>query len=223
MRKQTFVGLLLALLILTAPAAAADLVLFDNFPINGNLIAWTIDYGYAVSDSFSLTLNATLDAVNFGVWLSPGDTVTEVDWWIGTTEFDNSLGSGTAAVTQSSPIPGLGWGYYDVDSASFSLPNINLAAGTYYLTLQNAVASNGDPAYWDVNDGPNIDAWESDIGDVSAPGVCAGSTEGQASGTCASSFQILGNPQGTPEPATWVLLGAGILAAGWLRRKTIHR
>ena len=210
----------LMLLILTIPAAAAPL-LFDNYPINGTIAGWTINEGFEVSDSFTLLSNSTVNGVNFGVYLYPGDTVTEVDWWIGTTEFDNSLGSGTATVTAGSPIPGLGGGY-DVDSATFSIPDLNLAAGTYYLTLQNAVSSEGMAVGWDINNAPGIDAWESEIGEVSAPGVCSAYTG--VDGTCASSFQILGSPQaGVPEPSTWALFGAGILAAGWLRRKTIQR
>jgi hypothetical protein len=186
------------------------------------MYAWTIDYGYSVSDSFTLNSGATVTEVNFGVWLLPGDSITGVDWSIGTVPFGSSVGSGTGA-SVSSTLVGTIWDYYSVVSATFSFSDLNLATGTYYLTLQNAVVTDGDPAYWDINDAPGIDAWENSLGNVSASGACSEDTDGYASGTCASSFQILGTTAAVPEPATWTLLGSGILAAFALRRKAIGR
>jgi hypothetical protein len=209
-RKLVLVAL--SFLMLNIPATAG--VIFDNYPINGGITAWTINNGFAVSDSFTLASGATANGVNFGVWLFPQDTITGVGWSIGTSEYGTNYGSGTASVSLgSTSINGFG---YEVGAASFALPNIALGAGTYYLTLQNAVVPNGDPVYWDENDGPGIDVWENAVGHLS--GNCAAS--GGGSGTCAESFQILGEASTTiPEPATCALLGSGLLAAACLRRR----
>jgi hypothetical protein len=207
-RKLVLVAL--SFLMLTIPATAG--VILDNYPINGGITAWTINFTYSVSDSFTLASGATANGVNFGVWLFPQDTITGVDWAIGTGPFGTNYGSGTASVSLGSTS---GNGIYDVGSASFSLPNIALGAGTYYLTLQNAVSRGGDPVYWDENDGPGIDAWENADGHLS--GNCAANNGG--SGTCAESFQILGDTSAIPEPTTFALLGAGLLAAAGLRRR----
>lgn len=220
MRKHALTVLLFSLMILTAPATAG--VVFDNYPINGTIAGWTIDYGFQVSDSFTLNSGATVNGVNFGVWLFTGDSITAVDWSIGAKAFGDSVGSGTANVSlAASPAPySNGYGY-TIASETFSFSDLNLAAGTYYLTLQNAAVPSRNPAYWDISNAPGIDAWENSIGNVSASGVCL--EQIGVSGTCASSFQILGATAAAPEPATWTLLGSGILAVFALRRKVIGR
>ena len=53
--------------------------MYENGPINGTTDAWTINFGYVVSDSFTLTSDATITSLEFGVWLYPGDTLTSVE------------------------------------------------------------------------------------------------------------------------------------------------
>jgi len=173
-------------------------VLYDNGPINGTVDAWTINYGYAVSDSFTLSQASDVTGVNFGVWSDPGDTMTTVDWAITTTPATYT-DTATATVT-SGPVVGQGFGYYDLRTDSFSLPNISLGAGTYYLVLQNAVTAGGNPIYWDENDGLST-ATESVTGSIGS-----------------ESFQIIGNVAvvgATPLPSTWTMLIAGFLGLGF--------
>ena len=40
-------------LALVAIPAAADQTLYDNGPINGSVDGWTVNFGYAVTDSFT--------------------------------------------------------------------------------------------------------------------------------------------------------------------------
>jgi hypothetical protein len=82
---------------------------------------------------------------------------------------------------------------------TFSTGNISLAAGTYYLVLQNAVLTNGGFYFWDENDGPS-----------SATNNIAGAIGSE-------SFQILGttNVSATPLPSTWFLMLSGFAGLGF--------
>src|SRR5579863_7474106 len=84
---------LLALCLAVVPATAQ--VLVNNGPINGTTDAWTINFGFIVSDSFSLGSASTVTGLAFGAWVFPGDTLQSAEVSItssefgGTTYFDN--------------------------------------------------------------------------------------------------------------------------------------
>jgi hypothetical protein len=54
-------ALLLAIAALLAVPAVAQVV-YENGPINGNVDAWTINFGFAVADSFTISGGPTLSA-----------------------------------------------------------------------------------------------------------------------------------------------------------------
>ena len=224
MNKQTVVRLLLSLTLLTVPAMAG--IVFDNFPINGTIDGWAINSDSSVSDSFTLGSNATLASADFGLFLTddPGGA-TFIDYAIGTTPFDNSLGTGDPqAVLTLLSIPNSLMDVYDATFVFNSGTALN--AGTYYLTLYGFSSFNGVDAYWDENDGSaSTNAYATGFGHLVDSGSGCGDT-GIGTGTCSESFEISGTTQpvgGVPEPSTLVLLGSGILAAFALRRKTIYR
>ena len=215
MRIRAFV-LVVAVGLLLAGPASADL-LFDHFPIDGtNGLSPSISFGYMVSDSFTISGPVTLDRMTFAVWLAPNDVFSSVSWSIGTTAFANDLGFGTASVTHSYQYTNL---YdYDINLATFSFGTLDpLSGGTYYITLSDTVnrLPNGgdDPVYWDRNDRPEVSAFTAFGTDVSEYG--------------AESFQILGATPGSgdgnagtvPEPGTFLLLGSGLLVTSRLLRK----
>src|SRR5271166_129217 len=76
---------------------------YDNGPINGTTDAWTINFGYVVSDTFFFNQNNTsVSGFQFGVWEFPGDVLSSVQWSItdnenGVCPSDTCLGSGTAS------------------------------------------------------------------------------------------------------------------------------
>jgi hypothetical protein len=194
-----------AVALATASFASAD-VLYDNGPIEGTFGAWTIEPGHAISNSFILSSAATVTGVDFGVWTFEGDSLSTVDWAITSTP-DSYPVDGTATVSLGSPVNN-GDGI-DITLASFSTGSVSLAAGTYYLVLQNGVTANHDLAAWDNNNGPSV-AYHKTFGALDGF---------LRPGSNSESFQILGTA-GVPEPASWALMISGFgLAGASLRRR----
>src|SRR5664280_793650 len=123
----------LALFGLSQQASAA--VLYDNGTINGTIGAYAISNGFAVSDSFTLSQASTVTGVSFGAWNYLDVTMASVDWGIATA---SGIYTDTATATVTSVLTG-GRGYGDLPLSidSFSTGSVSLAAGTYYLVLQN--------------------------------------------------------------------------------------
>jgi uncharacterized repeat protein (TIGR03803 family) len=160
---------------------------YDNGPINGNTDAWTINFGFIVSESFTVANdNTSVTGMSFGAWLFSGDTLQSVQISItsgpngGTTYFN-----GVADFTEGSCVTNqYGYPVCIETSGGFNLP---LNSGTYWVNLQNAVVSNGDPVYWDENSGAGCES----------PG-CPSQADDSDYGTIPSeSFTILGNTSST--------------------------
>lgn len=198
------------------PVKAGPMTLYDNGPINGAIDAWTINFGFQVSNSFTLSQSSQVTGVQFGAWLIPGDAVSAVGWTISTGPTGDGVGdtnqptgviaSGTAATTDSLFLPSNSFGD-QLDEINFLL-NVSLAPGTYYLSLQNAVVSNGDIGFWDQNNGPST-AYENTIGLLNG-------NNGLDPPGGSESFQIYGTAfpavQTVPEPASLAIFG--LMSAG---------
>ncbi len=196
----------LTILCLALAAVPAFAQSYDNGPINGTVDAWTINFGYVVSDTFAWS-GGTLNSVSFGVWEFPGDVMETVDFSITTTE--NGTGVGGTRNVSDIYISTNQYGY-DVDTISFNTGGVPLSAGTYWLNLANATVPSGDPVYWDENSGAGCKS-------SGCPSMASESSVGTIAG---EAFTVTGMGMSTPEPSSIMLFGSGILGlAGLLRRK----
>ena len=185
------------LLFALAIPAVANTIVYDNGPINGQINAWGISGEFSVSNSFTLGAAAGITSMHFGVWVTPGEVPATVDFGISATPFGNDLGSGNA-VTLSNLFQFTNTAGADVYLSSFTFPSINLAAGSYYITLTTGLTTTGGGLFWDENDGPSVAFANSHTGAIGS-----------------ESFAI----DATPEPGTLLMLATGFAGiAGMLRR-----
>ena len=203
--KLRTASLSLLVLCLVALPALADTI-YDNGPINGTTDAWTINFGFVVSDTFTVgSGGASINGLAFGAWVFPGDVLPGAEILItssefgGTTYFDEFVN-----FTQSNCV-GNQYGFNVCTETSSPFGPVELAAGTYWLNLENASVPTGDPIYWDENSGPS-QASENSVGTIPS-----------------ESFTLLGSNGTTtggtvPEPGGIMLFGAGILSLAGLRR-----
>ena len=211
----------LALLCLALMLPASAQVLYDDGPINGTTDAWTINFGYIVSNTFTALNNSTVSGFNFGAWEFPGDTLTSVGWSVTQGEdFGTVYGSGTASgANLTDTFISTNQFGYDIDKISVTGLNVpELSGVTYWLNLQNATVPSGDPVFWDENSGVGCG------GDDGKGGGCPSMASNSTDGTLPSeSFQIIGTAGGTtPELGSFLLLVSGALTClGVLRRKLL--
>ena len=100
--KLRIASLAIVLVALVAIPALAQNDVYDNGPTNGTVDAWTINFGFAVSDTFTLGASTPVNGVNFAAWLFPGDVLESAEVSITSSEFGGTTYfDGTVNFTQS--------------------------------------------------------------------------------------------------------------------------
>jgi hypothetical protein len=215
---------------IAAVPASADSLLYSNIgptsDATNSAVGFEIDTisGQIISDSFTLTSNSTLTSLNFDALVAEGYSLTSVEWSIGTSPGDSTDGTGTVTgtglVSQGTITSGL---YGAVDERyEFTLPDILLASGTYYLTLQNAVTSNNSFAGWDISNGLSSAYVSYSEGSINWSGGSYDSLiDSEYTGTNSETFNIDGNSTITPEPSSFLLLGSGLAGLAGLNKRKL--
>jgi hypothetical protein len=204
---------ILCLLLAVAPSTASTL--YTNGPPNGTTDAWAINFGFSVSDSFSLCrwgcpYPVSIEGLNFVYWdASSSDVLTTVDMSMGSTPFGADYFSGTLTGVTNTFLGTNQYGYV-LFQADYSFYLWDYYWNDGYLTLQNACSTSGcsveNPIYWDENSGPSM-AYQTSTGSIPSE---AFTLTGSVCWWCYS----------TPEPSSILLFGSGILGlVGILRRK----
>lgn len=209
--RFAWLSVIAACLTLSAIPTVAQTDLYDNGPVADVQNAWTINFGFSVSDT--MQVNGTVQGLDFWALLFPGDVPSSVEVSISASPFGQDLFDQVVNLTSSNCFSNPFGFNLCQESGSFNGPTLN---GNYWLTLQNAVVPDGDPMYWNQNFGAGCQS----------PG-CPSSAQENSVGTIPSeSFTILGNATTTsgtgttPEPGSVLLFGSGMLGlAGVLRRK----
>ena len=180
---------------------------YSNGPINGTTDAWTINFGYVVSDSYVSDGNVT--GFMFGVWEFPGDTLSSVDWSITSGENSGTIfGSGTASGANLTDkyISSNQYGY-NIDLITVS--GLNVAE----VQRQHLLAEPAERGRRQRR--PGLSGMRT-AASQARPRAPVGTIPSEAF-TINSSGSTSGS---TPEPSSIMLFGSGILGlAGFLRRK----
>lgn len=149
------------LLAFKALPAFSQTTLYDNGP-DGNIGYYHANFGAAVSNSFVLPQAATLTDIVLTLYdVDDRNRPENLKWQITTEPFGGTVvGSGFASTYELAQ-PYLTKFMYFAWKTGFSIPNLGLPAGTYYLQIQDIVTRWDTWAFWaETVNGPSQGYYE---------------------------------------------------------------
>jgi len=205
----------IGLLLLCACLETRASVVFNQGPPNDNSTDFV---NYRLADDFTLSSATLVDGINFWYSAEYQTDLSSVTYAI----YSNAAGSLGSLLFTGTVTPATS--YDSIDNtffAAFTVPNLNLAAGTYWLELHGDTSLTGDNSgitvWWDsANNNATNMALQSTVSNpllLPSQSIAVSGFEQQA-------FQIEGLQASVPEPATaWTL---GLFAVFLTAYNRIH-
>jgi hypothetical protein len=184
-----FLSLLTILcLVLAGTPARAQQTLYDNGPDTGIVGCWPINYGHAVSNSFTLQSDSIITDVILSIWDVDDRNHPQRAKWKITTELGGGdvLASGESLLAERGYFNGQLWTVWSVEIQNMGA---YLPAGTYYLEVYDVHTRWNTWAFWGESDGigcTSVGCPSSAISSWSLPGMGGSRRIGS------ESFQIIG-------------------------------
>lgn len=202
MKKALRIGLFTVSFLVGTSALNAGLV-FDNGAYGGDQVGRFHGDSWTMFEDFTLSSPATISSLFWSTHDQPVSyTNTDLTFYSTATPTAGfEVFSGTFAATRTANATGTLFGDYSGFDYLISGLSVSLGAGTYSFSLHNNVTGGGTT--WDqtLGNGSTIAGrWQSDSG---VPGTFFGTED--------SVFQLSDGAAQVPEPATSLLLGAGLL------------
>ena len=205
MKLRTASLCLLTICIFALPAIAQS-DLYDNGPINGTINAFTINFGFAVSDTFTLASASTVTGLSFGAWVEPGDILQSAEVSITSNEFGGTSVLRPEGQLHAERLRGQPVRPQRLHRDQQRLLRSQPECWNVLVDSPEAASTLGHPVYWDDNNGPS-------------------SASINTIGTLPSeSFTVLGTgstTSSTPEPTSILLFGSGVIGVGALLRRKL--
>jgi len=150
--------------LLLAASAVGQETLYDNGP-DGDIGYYHVNLGSAVSNSFELSRAATVTSVILTLYDVDDRNLPEhLKWTITTEPFGGDVkGSSFVGLTRVQP-PYLTQFLFFAWKMSFTVPNLALPPGTYYLQIQDVVTRWGTWAFWAETSGGSSTAYFQPVG-----------------------------------------------------------
>ncbi len=193
-------------IVLSLPSSGSASILYSSLPDN-DVSSPNIFAAWSGSAHFSLGEESILDSATLALWMNNEVTPSTLDWVIQDSTGTTDLFQGTGAtLTNVGPTPVRG-GDFSLYYSTFSLPNIDLAAGNYLLHISNCGTNDYDGCGWGVVHDQTFGGNDIQF-DGSTPhtiGIYAFSIQGEAA---------------APEPATWLMFAPALAGlAAVIRRR----